>query len=791
MASGVCDSTVLQVRVADAQGLRLHRGGEIRLVLTLRASDDPQGEAFGAKVTPWLSVPDGEAPQWRAREATFAVPADRCFQAEFVDTAQLHIELMQRGFLPPHASSPPASNHSSAVPESPSPMGATGMPGLSGAAAALGSAGGSLTAWGAALRPSRGSAALSAALQGASTAIQTTSFAWPLAGVGGGAGSAAERGDVMGILALSVGKRLVRAGTGNDVVGDSSWVELREAGSPGGGGKVKGSLLLELAAAHRNVGPPPPPPSTSWQQPPRALGVEGHPLPPSCSSSSNAPPPPPPPAPPPPPMPPHSSGSLTEEDAAEESDAVGSGADASDSTAATVGGQPHHQGFGLPDSPSAVDCAGALAAGTRAITSASTMGVGSSAGDSWESKYLEADHQISAKAVADLLANAEKDDSQNAWEAPPTEWLPFGRGGRNQPAHAMAAADGHDGFNIFTINDPSVVPSSSSSGGLGSNARGASDPGLSSNRSSASATAASGAGRQLRSLFGKLTRKPGQRIRSTLDPNVRKGRREVRKWRRRHEIFVVLNEIERCLGEASKLLVQAAASMKRFGESHGSLQDAPFLSAFLCDAALYFRSEAEIPSRLEAHLCELERVADEFRCVAAAALGPSEGPSGAEPGQTEPLDSPSNCTSSALRRECADLQIDIAVLLESALMTAQQALAEYKKMHCRLELVATEYEPLCRLELDISAQPAFLPLLADETTRAEAASLPEQAVKWALDFSHLVGTSSRGLEGLVRELEHRKRRLADCAAELRDALLRHAASAVAMQSVTEEGLPGM
>ena len=46
----------LKVRVADAQGLRLKSGGEIRLVITLCASDDLQGEAFGAKVTPWLKA---------------------------------------------------------------------------------------------------------------------------------------------------------------------------------------------------------------------------------------------------------------------------------------------------------------------------------------------------------------------------------------------------------------------------------------------------------------------------------------------------------------------------------------------------------------------------------------------------------------------------------------------------------------------------------------------------------------------------------------------------------------
>jgi len=238
---------------------------------------------------------------------------------------------------------------------------------------------------------------------------------------------------------------------------------------------------------------------------------------------------------------------------------------------------------------------------------------------------------------------------------------------------------------------------------------------------------------------------------------------------------VVLNDMERCLGEASRLLLQASASMRRFGDSHGGLGDAPLLSAFLCDAALYYKSEAEVPSRVEAHLSELERVADDFRNVAVAATGDAVQNTSA-PGIGEVPHGGCDPGDESLRRQSIDLQIDIAVLLESALMAAQQALAEYKKMHCRLELLATEYQPLCQLELDISARPAFLPLLADETTKAEAASLPERVVQWAADFSQLVGNSSRGLECLVRELDRRRRRLSGCAAELRDILLRRAAA---------------
>lgn len=260
-------------------------------------------------------------------------------------------------------------------------------------------------------------------------------------------------------------------------------------------------------------------------------------------------------------------------------------------------------------------------------------------------------------------------------------------------------------------------------------------------------------------------------MRSKLDPSMRKDRREVRKWRRRHEIFVVLNEIERCLGDAARLLLQAAASMRKFGQNHGALKEVPLLSAFLCDAALYFRSEADVPNRLEVQLSDLEAMADEFRAVAMAT---EETQSSQGQAEEDSLGGDRGCT---LKQLCLDLQVDIAVLLESALMTGQQALAEYKKMHCRLELVATEYEPLCRMELEISSRPALLPLLADASTKAESEALPEQAVQWALDFSELVSKSYRGLEVLARELDQRRRRVGGCSAELREALMKRATTA--------------
>jgi len=283
-------------------------------------------------------------------------------------------------------------------------------------------------------------------------------------------------------------------------------------------------------------------------------------------------------------------------------------------------------------------------------------------------------------------------------------------------------------------------------------------------------------GGRMRRLFKKLSDRPArmkplkERLRSVLDPGVRKQRREVRKWRRWHESFCAMNEIERRLAEVLTLLAQAAASMKRFGESHSALCEGEGISAFLRDAGLYYRSELEVPRRVETHLGELERAADQFRGISIDATPANQdaGPEGADDAESEAQDEWLE-----RRRICEDLQVDIAVLLESALMAAQQALAEYKKMHCRLELLATEYDPECRLQLD-DFGPAFLPLVVESPQGAINTSLPELAVQWALDFSEMVGAPSLNLEGLVRELDQRRRQLSKCSAELRDNLLRRA-----------------
>jgi len=169
-----------------------------------------------------------------------------------------------------------------------------------------------------------------------------------------------------------------------------------------------------------------------------------------------------------------------------------------------------------------------------------------------------------------------------------------------------------------------------------------------------------------------------------------------------------------------------------------------------------------VPKRLEARLGDLECIADEFRgvSISAPAVGRELAPM---------IEGPQK-----LHADCEDLQVDIAVLLESALMAAQQALAEYKRMHCRLELLATEYESVCNLELD-NTRPVFLPIVTEESQVA-ATALPEQAVQWALDFAQLVGTSSSGLESLVREAEVRRQRIKRVADEFRAIMLRYAAT---------------
>jgi len=228
---------VCHVRVADAQGLRLFRGGAIRLVITLRSIEDPDGEYFGLKVTPWQEVPQNCAPSWRPREAIFCVPAERCFSAEFVDSAHLHIALMQKEHALPvgEVAPPPAA-----------PPRRFGLLNLNSA-----------------LRPE----GLAAALSGAVAAVQ-----------GLAADAVPDRGECLGTLRLPVGMRLVSPDATGGMEG-LTWVKLVEPGD--GGQKAKGSLLLELKTAHNHLTVPMP-------QVPRAMPSTVAEPPQSPSSGSGA-----------------------------------------------------------------------------------------------------------------------------------------------------------------------------------------------------------------------------------------------------------------------------------------------------------------------------------------------------------------------------------------------------------------------------------------------------------------------------------------------------------------------
>lgn len=707
----------LQVCVADAQGLKLMRGGEIRLVLTLRAADDPEGVGFGAKVTPWQAVPETEAPRWRAREAIFAVPAERGSQPDFIESAYLHIALMQRGAVS-------------------SSTGSTGAVAAQAAHVGL------------------GYLSLGAALG----ALQETTSAF--------LGESRDRGEAIGVLKLPVGKQLVRGDCGSD---GASWAHLHEEQSDGVG-RLRGALLLELATAHNLPHSRPPVPlaglpPTQASQAPQALpdAPQQHPLPQPPSPGRATP------------------GDGTDSPLAVVGSAPLAGeasprapeaaSDVADSCKEAAGGStnmsPRNIDALSDSSTSAEDATSNVSAhrGSTAssATSASATRVDSTSasasattGQSGEGERPALRPVPAAQWAAAIERSTLGDGQGEAFVA--SQWVLPGQG------HAVKGAFDTGGpFNIFTINNPAA------SGIDAQDGRGGGDP---------KGTFESS---ELKDLFQSLSSRPTKQMRSLkermrmmVSPEVRNQRQEVRKWRQRHEIFCVLNEIEQRLSEVMGLLRQAAASMRRFRESHTMLSDVLRLSAFLRDAGLYYRSEAEVPEHVENHLGELERIADDFRSISldedlggdTTALEPGDGDAAARPAR-EHLE---------LLRASEDLQVDVAVLLESALMTAQQALAEYKKMHCRLELLATEYAPSIRFELE-ATRPVFLPLIMDsKSTQVAAAAVPDQAVQWALDFSELVGTSSQGLEGLVQALGNRQKQLRTCAAELREHILRRVAS---------------
>lgn len=635
----------LHVRVADAQGLRLLPGGEIRLVITLRSGRDLQGEFFGAKVTPWLQVPRDQAPQWKARGAIFSVSVAKCCDADFQDSAHLHVSLMQRGH---------------AVPEKAAPAPAKGL---------------------LASMKQKGKA-----LQSASSTL-----AWPL-----GSSQAAAKGEEVGALSLNVGKQLACA-DGALAEECSEWLQLQTQ-EPG---KGKGWLLLEIAALPcrpEGAEAPSTEPARASSQSPQQPSGAGVGMPQASTAGSVA----------------MSGGAQasaggldmsSEEEQrrqqAEDAEASSSGLEEEERAASEVqegSGGPGDEDFSESDAETLGESGGLPAAASLDL--------------------------LSPQALSELLGSA--------LELRPSQWLPFGK----VPRVSLPAMDDFD-WNIFRINDEPGGPEGDDRS-LQKMLRGWSQP-------------------------EKKIRKMKQRI----DPRLRKQRREARKWRQWQEVFCILNDIERQLTSAVELFAQAAASMQRFGEGYASLQDDfPRLTTFLGDTALYFKSEAAIPDRLEEDLRELELRADEFRSIS---VEEAENSSAVEQDPVAREGLVELCVA------CEDLQVDVAVLLESTLMAAQQALAEYKRLHCRLELLATEYEPLCRLELESKSPVVLLPLLTERADQAAAASLPDQAVQWALDFSQLVGRASWGLQRLVRELERRKAQLKSCCEELRGLMLRCAA----------------
>ncbi|CAE7828479.1 HCN4 [Symbiodinium sp. CCMP2592] len=598
------EAVELKVRISDAQGLRLQRGGEIRLVITLCTSLDREGAEFGAKVTPWLPVPPDEAPQWKAREAIFRLLKSRCFEAEFVDSAHLHIALMQKGAEQPEKTT------------------------LAGAA--LGG--------------------FSAFKQGGFSALRShaaaSASALPLGGFQN------ERGDLVGSLNISVGRRLACA----EEDGGPIWLQLLDVD----GRNVKGQLLVDFPQ-------PPPVPAQTVASPPR----EKEPQPPRRTEEA----PKPTDEPRQRPLEPRQRPFEEPRPAWESRTFQATKPDVEAESSTSEGPMP------LPFSPPRV-----------LMSSASSSADG------------EADAAQLAEALAEQLSQLNLPRAEVA----PLEWSSQS----DQDTHDTFSSSHGSEVNIFNINDA----------GRASRAQVLKD-------------------QLMRWSKRAAPWRFSQRLHSAFDPEARQGRREVRKWRQRHEVFCLLNEIEQHLNDVVAGLRQADSSMRRFCRSHGSerlLQEASRLPAFLCDAALYYKSEAGVPGKLEDKLCKLERVADDFRAISIEP--PDVAPEQSGDGSQDP-------------GEAEDLQIDIAVLLESTLMAASQALGEYKKMHCRLELVATEYEPLCRLELSNATRPAtFLPLLAEDA----AVTLPDQAIVWAQDFSQLVDQASQTLATLVRELASRK-----------------------------------
>lgn len=284
--------------------------------------------------------------------------------------------------------------------------------------------------------------------------------------------------------------------------------------------------------------------------------------------------------------------------------------------------------------------------------------------------------------------------------------------------------DSDEVVNIFTINDPELHTGGRYDGAV-----------------SFEFPAIPGARDLGRELHGLLSQQFPW-LRSALDP-VAEQQRQAHLQRRK--VVCLLNAMDQLLRVVHGELQRAASSMCRFGETHSLDRGPSDITTFIQDATLFLK-EAVLPDKLEIKLSELETTADEFRSA--------------------PIQGPENA--------CSDLQLDIAVLMESALMSSQQALAEYRCLLCRLQVLVTEYEPIYRHAISSPMEPTAL-LRVDLRDKVEEESLPAPEVKWVQEFTEMAGPNSRALAASVRELGQRAGRLRECAGDLRTLLVHGAA----------------
>lgn len=240
----------------------------------------------------------------------------------------------------------------------------------------------------------------------------------------------------------------------------------------------------------------------------------------------------------------------------------------------------------------------------------------------------------------------------------------------------------------------------------------------------------------------------------------------------RMEVLSSLNDITQQLLEVHPRLAKAGDSMRGFcdARSRCSLKGAEALAAFLRDAANLVK-HALRPAPLEEKLAALESTADRFRTLSVRLndyVDVDCSPPAAAGEDARASTGLSSNERAAVESAIADLQVDIAVLLESALMAAQQALAEYKRFFYRLQVLVREYEPVY---LPAGASAPAMPLNIDIVV----GGCGDMEARWAQDFVDLAAASVRNLAGHVKEVDRCLHRIQSCAVELRTLLVQGAA----------------